>query len=106
MLRSILLTITLSLFIAVASFAGEAPKAADTGSATHAPKGVKPGSHEDWCDEHQVPESLCTRCNPALIPAFKATKDWCPEHGLPESHCLKCNPNLKINRPPKGTGGN
>jgi len=61
---------------------------------------VTPGSHEDWCDEHEVPESLCTRCNAALIPAFKATHDWCPEHGLPESQCLLCNPDLKIVRPP------
>jgi hypothetical protein len=67
----------------------------------HAPKDVKPGSYEDWCGEHQVPESQCTRCNPDLIPAFKATKDWCAEHGLPESQCLKCNPTIKITRPPK-----
>ena len=64
---------------------------------------VKPGSHEDWCDEHAVPESQCTKCHPELAAAFKATNDWCEEHGLPESHCLKCNPNLKIVRPPKGT---
>jgi hypothetical protein len=70
----------------------------------HAPAGVVPGSHEDWCDEHQVPESLCTRCNPSLAAAFKATGDWCEEHGLPESQCLICNPNLKIVRPPKKTG--
>lgn len=63
---------------------------------------VKPGSHEDWCEEHAVPESLCTRCNPKLIPAFKASGDWCKGHDVPESQCLKCNPNLKIVRPPKG----
>jgi hypothetical protein len=67
----------------------------------HAPAGVVPGSHEDWCEEHAVPESQCTRCNPDLIAAFKATGDWCEEHGLPESQCLKCNPDLKIVRPPK-----
>lgn len=60
-----------------------------------------PGSHEDWCSEHGVPESLCTRCNAQLIPAFKATNDWCEEHGLPESQCKICNPGLKIERPPK-----
>ena len=66
----------------------------------HAPKGAKPGSHEDWCSAHEVPESLCTRCNSSLIAGFKATGDWCEEHGLPESQCLKCNPDLKITRPP------
>jgi hypothetical protein len=70
----------------------------------HAQSGVQPGSHEDWCGEHQVLESMCTRCNPSLIAAFKATGDWCEEHGLPESQCLNCSPELKIERPPK-TGG-
>ncbi len=59
------------------------------------------GSHADWCGEHAVPESQCTRCNKDLVPAFKATGDWCPEHGLPESQCLACNPDLVIERPPK-----
>jgi len=51
-----------------------------------------------------VPESLCTRCNAALIPAFKATKDWCSEHGVPESQCRTCNPELQIVRPAKKEG--
>lgn len=79
-----------------------APSASTT-AATHAPATVKPGSHEDWCGEHAVPESQCTRCNRDLVPAFKATGDWCAEHDLPESQCLKCNPGLKIVRPPAGS---
>lgn len=67
----------------------------------HAAASAVPGSHEDWCGEHAVPESLCTRCNPSLSAAFKATGDWCEEHGLPESQCLRCNPDLKIERPPR-----
>lgn len=67
----------------------------------HAQAGAKPGSYEDWCGEHQVPESMCTRCNPSLVAAFKATGDWCAEHGLPESQCKLCNPGLKIERPPR-----
>ena len=67
----------------------------------HADTGVVPGSYEDWCGEHQVPETLCTRCDPTLVAAFKATGDWCAEHGLPESQCLQCNPGLEIKRPPK-----
>lgn len=78
-----------------------APAAASAAEPKHAAEGVRPGSHEDWCGEHQVPESLCTRCNPSLIAAFKATGDWCEEHGLPESQCLICNPDLKIQRPPR-----
>lgn len=79
------------------------PKAADTKS-QHAPSGVVPGSHEDWCGEHAVPESMCTQCDPSLVAAFKATGDWCAEHGLPESQCKLCNPDLKIERPPKTAG--
>lgn len=77
--------------------------AAATTAEGHAPAGVKPGSHDDWCGAHAVAESQCTRCNKELIPAFKATNDWCAEHGLPESQCLKCNPEIKIVRPPKGS---
>ena len=73
--------------------------------AQHGQAGAVPGSYEDWCAEHAVPESKCTRCDASLVAAFKATKDWCAEHGLPESQCLKCNPNLKIERPPQPSGG-
>ena len=80
-----------------------APPVARAGEAAgaHAAANVEPGSHEDWCEEHQVPESQCTRCNPSLVAAFKATGDWCAEHGVPESQCRICNPDLKIERPPK-----
>lgn len=87
---------------AAAAGATTAAPAASTEESMHAPTGVQPGSHEDWCGEHLVPESQCTRCNPSLIAAFKATGDWCEEHGLPESQCLACNPDLKIERPPRG----
>lgn len=78
-----------------------APGPAPSGAGGHAPAGVTPGSYEDWCSEHAVPESLCTRCDASLIPAFQATGDWCPEHALPESQCKLCNPELKIERPPR-----
>lgn len=76
---------------------------ATTAAEDHAPAGFVPGSHEDWCGGHGVPESQCTKCNPKLIAAFKATGDWCAEHAIPESQCLLCHPDLKIVRPPKTT---
>ena len=104
-LHFIALLISASLALGASSCSKEAPSA-DKPSAeptpAHAPKDAKPGSHEDWCVEHAVPESQCTRCDPKLSAAFKATKDWCEEHGLPDSQCTKCNPDLKITRPPKG----
>lgn len=81
-----------------------APVTAAPVQAEHA-TAATPGSHEDWCGEHAVPESQCTKCNPSLSAAFKATGDWCEEHALPESQCLKCNPDVKIERPPKTQGG-
>lgn len=110
-MRWILLLLCSSVAFGCSSGDGASPSSATASAkssapgAGHAPKGVTPGSHEDWCGEHAVPESQCTRCNGDLIPAFKATKDWCQEHGLPESQCLKCNPGLKIERPAKPSGG-
>jgi hypothetical protein len=103
--RSILV-LTLSLGVVAGCTKDEGAKPVATENKTekaHAPSDVKPGSHEDWCEEHQVPESQCTRCNAELIPAFKATNDWCEEHQMPESQCTKCNPGLVIKRPPKGS---
>lgn len=93
------------LFAAFAACGGASAPAENKTPASvsegHAPDHAVPGSHEDWCAEHAVPESQCTRCNPSLEAAFEATGDWCAEHGLPESQCLACNPDLKIERPPK-----
>ena len=101
MFRSILLFLTLFVFLTMSAFAAESAKPAKDD--LHGAKGAKPGSYEDWCNEHQVPESVDTRCDKSLIPAFKATGDWCDKHGLPLSQCRKCNPKLKIVRPPKGS---
>jgi hypothetical protein len=98
--RSIVSFFAVVLF-ACSGSAAEPP--ATTSTATeHAPSSAVPGSHDDWCDEHEVPESLCTRCNPGLIPAFQATGDWCAEHGVPESQCRICHPELVIERPARG----
>lgn len=44
--------------------------------------------------EHGVKKTICTRCNPKLIPVFKSKGDWCSEHNVAESQCAKCNPKL------------
>jgi hypothetical protein len=81
----------------------EAPATPPKGEG-HAEATVVPGSYEDWCDEHEVPETQCTRCDPSLTAAFQASGDWDPEHGLPMSQCKIHDPNLKIVRPPKPEG--
>lgn len=50
------------------------------------------------CSEHGVLEAVCTKCNPALAPIFKAKGDWCEEHGFPESFCPICHPEREIGR--------
>lgn len=97
-LLAIVSVLTFTSLVALAGCSEESPSTPST-EAQHAPSSAVPGSHEDWCAEHEVPESLCTRCNPDLIPAFQATGDWCEEHGLPESQCRACNPDLVIERP-------
>ena len=54
-----------------------------------------PSDPSEWCFEHGVPDTVCTRCNAALIPRFKAENDWCTEHGLPESQCTLCHPEVR-----------
>jgi cobalt-zinc-cadmium efflux system membrane fusion protein len=56
---------------------------------------VAPVQLADWCKEHVVPESVCTRCNESLIPEFKKKGDWCDTHNLPKTQCLTCSPELK-----------
>tara|TARA_R110002096_G_scaffold77896_12_gene183512 strand:+ start:6727 stop:7095 length:369 start_codon:yes stop_codon:yes gene_type:complete len=106
MIKNLVIFALLTLSLAACSKDNaEAPQQATTTKANtgHAAADVTPGSHEDWCGEHAVPESQCTQCNPSLAAAFKATGDWCPEHGLPESQCLQCNPEIEIVRPPAAT---
>jgi cobalt-zinc-cadmium efflux system membrane fusion protein len=43
------------------------------------------------CAPHHVDETVCTRCNPDLIPTFEASGDWCAGHGVPESQCAACH---------------
>lgn len=50
------------------------------------------GPKEDWCAEHNVPDSRCIKCHPELIGA--SMEDWCPEHGTKESTCTLCHPEL------------
>jgi cobalt-zinc-cadmium efflux system membrane fusion protein len=47
---------------------------------------------EGMCAEHGLLEAVCTRCNPKLVPIFKAKGDWCAEHEFPESFCPFCHP--------------
>ena len=43
--------------------------------------GKTPALHDDWCEEHGVPESQCVECNPELFPPGP-DYGWCLEHGV------------------------
>src|SRR5262245_55492825 len=55
--------------------------------------------------EHKVPKEACTRCNPALVPKFKAAGDWCAEHAVAESQCFTCHPDLTFDPLPEPPSG-
>lgn len=60
---------------------------------TEAPKPlVSKPQVADWCGEHGVPESVCTRCDEKLVAGYKAKNDWCAKHDLPDSQCFQCHP--------------
>lgn len=59
------------------------------------PSEQRAGLTGEWCAEHGVPDSVCTRCDASLIAGFKEANDWCGEHGLPESQCTLCNPEAR-----------
>lgn len=65
-----------------------------SGPAGPVSRALNPATEAGFCHEHGVPEALCTKCNPALIPVFKARGDWCDAHGFPESYCPVCHPNV------------
>ncbi|MFN8547546.1 MAG: efflux RND transporter periplasmic adaptor subunit [Candidatus Eisenbacteria bacterium] len=72
----------------------ESSRAGKGASANPATNAAREAGHSDardaWCGGHGVPEAFCTKCNPSLIPVFKAKNDWCAEHELPESVCPQC----------------
>lgn len=45
-----------------------------------------------WCNEHGVPEEVCTLCDARLVAGFKAKGDWCKTHERPDSQCFVCHP--------------
>lgn len=46
---------------------------------------------DDWCAEHNVPESQCVECNKGCLPPAKE-RGWCKIHGVHE--CPVCNPEI------------
>jgi hypothetical protein len=100
-IRSTLLPAFLFVFVVAAFFAScsDASKAPSAPASTKSEPVKAPLVHKaeiaDWCPEHGVPESVCTRCNGKLVADFQAKGDWCKEHSMPESQCIACHPELE-----------
>src|SRR4051812_26613794 len=43
--------------------------------------GAPEEAKEDWCEEHNVPESQCIECNKDLLHSI-SDYGWCEEHGV------------------------
>jgi hypothetical protein len=48
-----------------------------------------------WCDEHGIPESVCSMCSDKAAADFKKKGDWCEKHDRAKSQCFLCDPSLK-----------
>lgn len=79
---------------------GATPAAAATPTPTSAKEGSTEASGEGAVTlcEHGAPAELCTRCDPDLVAVFKESGDWCNEHQVPESQCKQCNPALDFTK--------
>lgn len=94
-MRSILSLVLVS-FIAVVAACKESAPAAETpahGATPTATAAATTVAADAKC-EHGVQKDVCARCNPGLKPAFVAKNDWCAEHERPESQCAICHPKL------------
>lgn len=47
--------------------------------------------NDDWCAEHNVPDSACVECHPDLLPRAKSF-GWCKIHGVHD--CPLCHPEV------------
>lgn len=43
--------------------------------------GGAPAAEDAWCEDHNVPESICIECNKSLV-APEPDYGWCKEHGV------------------------
>ncbi len=54
----------------------------------------KEDGHGWWCQEHGIPERLCSQCQADVAAKCKQEGDWCPLHDRAKSQCFKCDPSL------------
>src|SRR5690606_8407001 len=63
---------------------------------TKSDKGEAAHDHSGWwCDEHGLPEEVCSMCSAKVAADFQKKGDWCKEHDRADSQCFKCHPELE-----------
>jgi hypothetical protein len=77
-----------------ATVAQKGPDKAKAGEHDHDHAGGKePHDHSGWwCNEHGIPEEVCSMCSPKVAAEFQKKGDWCKEHDRADSQCFKCHP--------------
>ena len=45
-----------------------------------------------WCQEHGVPEHICSLCSDEYATKAQKEGDWCKLHDRAQSQCFKCDP--------------
>lgn len=60
---------------------------------------AKSGKEHDhsgwWCNEHGVPEEICSLCDSKVAAELQKKGDWCKEHDRADSQCFICHPELE-----------
>lgn len=75
----------------------EAKKEAEEKIAKEGPAKKEKPKHDHsgwWCEEHGIPEHICSLCLPEeeVRKKFKDAGDWCEPHERAKSQCFKCDP--------------
>lgn len=93
MLRSCFLLVSIFALTALLVGCGEPTKTAKNDKK---PTPEKKDDHGGWwCQEHGVPEEMCSLCitdEAVLKKLFKDKGDWCKIHDRAQSQCFKCDP--------------
>src|SRR5215470_12819298 len=82
---------TLAVFAALMLIgAGCYPAGAEKGKQA---KNEKKHTHDAWwCEEHGVPEHLCSQCSAEVAAKAKKEGKWCKLHDRAEDQCFICDP--------------
>lgn len=88
-----LVAILVSAAFFVSGCSKEKPAANVDGSSSNASASVDDHSGW-WCQEHGIPEEVCSMCSASYANECKEKGDWCEEHNRAESQCFKCDPSL------------